>query len=192
MGLPCRLTPLPRSSKMRWHPAAFSASSWRSSTCWPSRVDTLAYPTSSTMLVASPAHDNLHQGGLFINRFLWDYRGQNGSFAALLSNSRQRLGFRGPVPGADLRLHSGCYRKNPHGCCQWAIVTQLRADNAELRRERDRAMSAAASLVLRLRDLEIRAGNEIRKVHRKASRTEKPYQVTGSVTRLFPHKEEAE
>lgn len=72
------------------------------------------------------------------------------------------------------------------------IVVQLRAENAELRRERDKAVSMAASMVIRMGNLERDMGKAIRKAQRTASRTGNTNQLVGNVHRLFPNDHEAE
>ncbi len=66
------------------------------------------------------------------------------------------------------------------------IVIQLRHDNAELRRGRDKAVSMAATMVIRMRNMERDVNKEVRKSRRNAKRAKNDNQVVGNVYRLRP------
>lgn len=100
---------------------------------------------------------------------------------------RQALGI---DPGVDLAGSEITPRTGRKSLQQ--IVVQLRADNAELRRERDKAVSMAASLVIRMRNMERDVDREIRKAQRKALDPEGRHQVTGNVHRFRPRGGETE
>lgn len=70
------------------------------------------------------------------------------------------------------------------------MVTRLRADKADLKLERDLALSQSAALVVRLRQMEQDVAREVRKVMRQASRSQNANQVAGNVHRLFPASED--
>ena len=72
------------------------------------------------------------------------------------------------------------------------IVVQLRANNAQLKRERDKAVSMAADLVIRMDQMKTDLERETRKSKRVADRRTHPYQVTGSINRLLPDGQEPE
>ncbi len=72
------------------------------------------------------------------------------------------------------------------------IVTQLRADKAELKRERDEALSKAAALIIRMRNVERDAEKAVSKVIREANRPTNTNQMAGNVHKLFGKREDAE
>jgi hypothetical protein len=64
------------------------------------------------------------------------------------------------------------------------VVTHVRADRAEMKRERDLALSQSAALIVRLRQMERDVAREVRKAVRQAGRTQNGNQVAGNVHRL--------
>lgn len=70
------------------------------------------------------------------------------------------------------------------------IVVHLRAEKIDLKRERDEALSKAAALIVRMRNMELDLAKEVRKAERQAKRPEHPNRVTGNVRRLFSADEE--
>ncbi len=119
----------------------------------------------------------------------------NATTAALEAGCARRLAYAFPSVRFALGIDHEPDPADPHDAPRTGrkslqeIVIQLRADNAELKRERDKAVSMAASLVVRMRKMEKDQDKDIRKAERKASRAGSRYQVTGNVHRLFPEGE---